>query len=305
MGKEEPAEAKKRGKKERQCEDSDAESEADDGFVSKQSVRFCLADVAGALMRSNRTDFAEVGMPIFMEMVKQSIQPTSSNGDRSLAFYLTEDMVECLGELSIPAWNIFMEAACMAIADKCPAVRQYASSTIGSGAKQSIFSQIAPVAASQLAKLLQKHGERHRRRRAVNSEAKQIALSVDAAIRALGMICEHQEANVGGDSTQAWRMWLQHLPLRYDEDEGQKAHAQLLELVVRSHPVVTAPEQLPRVLAVFADVYRTRFSNGVLDKEIAAAVARAGSGPVQRFASELPERQQKKVEQMLKEGGGL
>ena len=34
----------------------------------------------------------------------------ASNGDRSLAFYICDDLVECLGELSVPSWNIFMEA---------------------------------------------------------------------------------------------------------------------------------------------------------------------------------------------------
>mmetsp|Transcript_27798 Transcript_27798/g.73473 ORF Transcript_27798/g.73473 Transcript_27798/m.73473 type:complete len:1140 (-) Transcript_27798:38-3457(-) len=307
VGKDEPAEAagkKGKSKKESRGDEDDEESDAEDGYVTKQSVRFCLADVAGSMMRSNRADFAETGQPIFMELVKQFILPAASNGDRSLAFYICDDLVECLGELSVPSWNVFMEAACLSITHACPAVRQYACCTVGSAAKQPIFSQIAAVAAQQLGKVLQKHGERHRRRRAQTSEAKQTALSVDAAIRALGMICEYQEANVGGDSTQAWRLWLQSLPLRYDEDEGAKAHAQLLELVVKSHPVVTAPEQLPRVLGIFADIYRTRFSNPVLDKEIAGAVARAGSGSVVRFAAELPERQQKKVEQMLKEGGG-
>mmetsp|Transcript_86459 Transcript_86459/g.186951 ORF Transcript_86459/g.186951 Transcript_86459/m.186951 type:complete len:1456 (-) Transcript_86459:31-4398(-) len=303
----EPASAAgKKGKSKREKEDDDdEESDADDGYVSKQSVRFCVADMAGALMRSNRQDFAEAGQPLFMELVRQFIQPSASNGDRSLAFYICDDLVECLGELSVPSWNIFMEAACVSVTHACPAVRQYAACTVGNAARQPIFSQVAPVAAQQLAKVLQKHGERHRRRRAQTKDAKEVALSVDAAIRALGMICEHQEQNVGGDSTQAWRLWLSNMPLRQDEDEGAKAHAQLLELVVRNHPVITAPEQLPSVLGIFADIYKTRFSNGVLDKELAAAVARAGSGSVTRFAEGLPERQKKKVEQMMKEGGGM
>ena len=38
--------------RERDQDDDDEESDADDGYVSKQSVRFCVADMAGALMRS-------------------------------------------------------------------------------------------------------------------------------------------------------------------------------------------------------------------------------------------------------------
>ncbi|OLP90337.1 Phospholipase D C [Symbiodinium microadriaticum] len=174
--------------------------------------------------------------------------------------------------------------------DMASEMLRHAASVVGHGSRLPIFAQIAGVAASQLARVLQKHGERHRRRRAVNTEAKQVAASVDASIWALGMICEHQEKNVGGDSTGAWQMWLSHMPPRYDKEIGQKASAQLLELVVKNHPVVTAPEQLPRVLAIFADVYKSKNSNSVLDKEMASAVARAGEGSVKGLAANLPER---------------
>ncbi|CAJ1397482.1 unnamed protein product [Effrenium voratum] len=174
---------------------------------------------------------------------------------------------------------------------------RHAASVVGHGAQ----AQIAPVAASQVARVLQKHGERHKRRRALNEEAKQIAMAVDMSIWALGMICEHQERNVGGDSTSAWKMWLSHMPPRCDREVGIKACSQLLQLVVKNHPVVTATEQLPRVLAILADSYKSRNSNSALDKDIAAAVAKAGAGTVKQLASSLPERQQKKLEQMLKD----
>lgn len=276
-------------------DDSDEEQE-----VTRQSVRFILADVVGALMRSNRADFAEVGLPTFIEVVRRMMLPEGSEADRSFALHLADDIVESMGELSVPFWNVFMEQACKSITDKCPVIRQYAANTIGSGSKQPIFAKIAPVAVQQVARIVQKFGERHRRRRAVTSDARELALSVDAAIHALGLICEHQEQNIGGDSKEAWRMWLNNLPLRYDQEAGQKAHLQLLELVVRGHSVVTCPGLLPTVLGVFADVYRTKFSNPSLDKGIAAAVGRAGAESVEVLVAGLPERQQKRVRDILK-----
>ncbi|CAE7353258.1 IPO5 [Symbiodinium pilosum] len=263
----EPAEAAPKKKSEGKAHDSDEEeSDSEEGSVSRQSVRFSLVDVAGALMRASREEFAEVGLTVFMELVRRLLQ-NGSDSERSLALYIANEVVACLGELSVPHWNTFMEHACNSITDKTAVIRQHSASVIGHGSQQAIFAQIAPLAASQLARVLAKHGERHRRRRAVNSEAKQVAAAVDASIWALGMICEHQEKNVGGDSTGAWQMWLSHMPPRYDKEIGQKASAQLLELVVKNHPVVTAPKQLPRVLAVFADVYKSKNSNSVLDKD--------------------------------------
>lgn len=284
--------------------DSDDEDSDDDEIeATRQTVRYSLVDVAGALMAAGRADFVEVGLPTFMELVK-TILPDPSEGKRSLALYIADEVVDVLGELSVPYWDVFMESACNSITDKCAAVRLYSALTIGHASLQPIFAKIAPVAASQVARVLQKHGERHRRRRAVKNDAKQVALATDAAIWALGMICEHQEANIGGDTASAWRMWLTNMPPRRDREIAQKATHQLLELVVRNHPVVASPEQLPTVLGVFADVYRTRSSNPILDKEIAAAIARAGAVHVKQFAAGLPERQRKKVDSMLKDGSG-
>ena len=111
-------------------------------------------------------------------------------------------------------------------------LRQHAATVAGHGALVPIFAQIAPMVASQLARVLQKHGERHRRRRALNAEAKQVAMAMDSSIWALGMICEHQERHVGGDSSLAWKMWLSHMPPRCDRDVGAKAHRASLGLVL-------------------------------------------------------------------------
>jgi hypothetical protein len=286
-------------------DDLDACGADDEGTATKQSLRFCLADIAGSLMRSSCEHFVEVGLPGFMELVQRLLRTGASDADRSLALYIADDAVECLGERSVPYWNLFMEHACKAITAKSAEVQQYACSIVGNAAPLPIFAQVAPAAATQLACLLQKRGERHRSRRAVSAEAKQDALAVDASISALGLVCEHQEQHIGGDTSAAWGLWLSNLPLRYDQDEAQKSHSQLLGLVSRCHPVVSAAEQLPRVLAIFSDIYKTRFSNVVLDREIAAAIASAGGGLVQTVSAGLPEKQQRKVQAMLADGHAL
>jgi len=228
-------------------------------------------------------------------------QGESSDGDRSLALYICNEVVASLGELSVPYWNSFMEKALGFLTDKCAAIRQHAASCLGNASKLPIFGQMAPAAAQRLALIIQKQGERHRRRRAANKDAKEVAIAVDAAIGAFGLICEHQEQRIGGDSVAAWRLWLNSLPLRCDQEEAQKVHLQLVELVARSHPFVTAEEQVPKVLRIFAEVYETRFSNSEINKKIAGTVASAGEVS-QLMAADFPEKQKKKVERMLKAG---
>lgn len=305
MGKDDPVDGnpkrKHRKKAREDDDDDDDDSDIEPHAATRQSVRFCLADAAGALMRTNGEEFAEVGLPSFMQGVQRLLQGDSSDGDRSLALYICRDVVDCVGERSVPYWNGFMERALGCVTDKCPAVRQYAAGCLGNAARVAIFGQMAPAAAQRLALVIQKQGERHRRRRAVNKDARQVALAVDAAIGAFGMICEHQEQRIGGDNTAAWRMWLNSLPLRCDQEEGQKVHAQLLELMVRNHTFLTAPDQAPQVLQVLAEVYETRFSNSELNKKI-AKLAASSSDEFQKFSADLQEKQRKKVERMIKDG---
>jgi len=282
-------------------DDDDDSDLGDDGAATRQSVRFCLADVSSALMRSNPREFAEVGLAGFMQGVQRLLEGEASDGDRSLALYICNEVVASLGELSVPYWNGFMEKALGNLTDKCAAVRQHAASCLGNASKLPIFGQMAPAAAQRLALVIQKQGERHRRRRAANKDAKEVALAVDAAIGAFGLICEHQEQRIGGDSVAAWRLWLNSLPLRCDQKEAQKVHLQLVELAARNHSFVTAEEQVPKVLRIFAEVYETRFSNSEVNKKIAATIASAGEVS-QTIAADFPEKQKKKVERMLKAG---
>lgn len=296
LAKKDPIEASMKTGHQKDDDDDSSDSSSEDDGATRQSVRFALADMVGSLMRVCRTEFAEVGLQAIMPVVQRFLQDDASEGDKSLALYITDEMVTSLGELSVPCWNLFMERALRAIQDKCPAVRQYAASTIGNASRQPIFAQMAPAAAQFLAQEIQKNAARHKRRRAVKEDAKQIALAVDSCIRAFGMICECQEQNVGGNAAAAWTMWLDNLPLRYDQEQGKKAHKQLLDLVVREHPQVIS--QLPKAIKTFATVHRTRFSNSNLDKEIAAVICRLPDLSNQ-VAVELPEKPRKRIQYIL------
>jgi len=281
-------------------EGEDSDSEEDMGpTVTKQNVRFALADVAGALMQTSPNEFTQVALPMYMQLVQQLLQPSASESDRSLAFYITDDAVDCLGERSVPFWSSFMNQALQGMVDKSAMVRQYATSTIGNATRQPIFEQMAPAAASQIHRILQKQGERHRRRRAVKAAALQAALAVDVGIRALGEIAEHHEPRLGEHAATVWSMWLSNLPLKYDQEGGQRAHRQLLGLVVRSHPIVTAPQNLPQVVSTLAEVYKTKFSNTSLDEDIAKAIGCMDEAPLKEVCSSIQEKHQKKVERIL------
>lgn len=283
-------------------EDEDGDEKSDDEVAdaTPQSLRFCLADVAQALMKVSKEDVAEVSLPSFMDLVGKLLANTANENDRSLGFYIADDIVECLGVHSVPCWDMFMNQALQGVVDKSAYVRQYATSTIGHGAEHAVFAPMAGAAASQVFNVLQKLGERHRRRRAVKADAKQTGLAVDAAIRTLGQILEHQEQTLGQHAGKAWDMWLSSLPIKYDAETGYKTHEQLLRLVARGHPILTAPENQAKVFGLLIEIYKSKRSNSALDKDIAAAVSQVGEEQLKQLAASMPEPKQKKIENMLK-----
>eukprot|EP00928_Gymnodinium_smaydae_P042660 TRINITY_DN28694_c0_g2_i2.p1 TRINITY_DN28694_c0_g2~~TRINITY_DN28694_c0_g2_i2.p1 ORF type:complete len:1146 (+),score=367.54 TRINITY_DN28694_c0_g2_i2:83-3520(+) len=284
-------------------DDADADDSKDDDTeeeVTPESVRLALADALIELLQQSTAEFVEVALPSLMPVVREYVQRAAYPDDRSLAFYVAGGVVESLGAQSVPYWNLFMNEALQGVVDKSAAVRRRATRAIGAAASVPAFAPMAAAAASHVYQVLEKQGERHRRRRAVKADAKQTALAVDAAIYALGQICEHQQAQLGTHAARAWAMWLGNLPLKYDSKVARKTHAQFLQLVASGHPVLTAAENQAKVIAVFADIYKTKLSTKALDADIAAAVARIGEAPLKELSGALAEPKRKKVEQMLR-----
>jgi hypothetical protein len=263
-------------------------------------VRFALADIMRALMQTNAEEFAEAVLPTVMQqLVPKFLAEGSSDADRSLAFYLADSVVENMAEKSVQYWNYFMNHALVAVQDKSPIVQRYATKVIGTGPRQKQYSMMAQAACERVYQVLQKHGEKHKRRR-VKVDKSPIALAIDAAVRALGLICEHQEAQLGQHAPMIWSMWIKHLPIKYDIDAAKQVHAQLLSLLTREHPVLTAPEALPMVLKVLVDVYKTKLSTSELDKSIACAIAHIGEEKLEFLCKDFKEGQLKKTHQMIK-----
>jgi len=286
-------------------EDDDRDREEDES-PTPQAVRFALADVMCSLMRANTEEFLVDVMPTIMQLVSKLIGDNASDADRALGFYIADCVVDFLGERSVAYWQVFMNHALVAVLHKSPSVQQYATKVVGTAAKQKQYSVMALAACQNVFQVLQKHGEKHKRRRAKASQ-KSGALAIDACVRALGLICEHQEATLGAHGAQIWSMWLSSLPIKYEVESGRQVHAQLLGLLGREHPAVVDQNKLPTVLKVLVDVYKTKFSEPELDKKIAFAMAQIGQAKLMSasvflevFCSDFKDGQKKKVEQMLK-----
>jgi len=281
-------------------EEYTGEDEEDDDSPTPQSVRFALVDIMSALMRNNQAEFDAEVLPTFMgQLVQKLIQPNSNEADRGLAFHIADRVVDEMGPASVKYWQGFMNHALVAVVDKSPVVRQYATKVIGNGAKQKEYSIMALAACQNIVQVLQKHGEKHKRRR-VKANQKPVGIAIDACVRALGLICEHQEQALGAHAAQVWSMWIAALPVKYDVDAGKLMNTQLLGLLAREHPAIANATSLPTVLKALTDVYKTKFSTSELDKNIAFAFAQLGAEKLEVLCTGFKDSQKKKTEQMLK-----
>jgi hypothetical protein len=302
------ADGKKQKKKAaRLVTDSDEEDSDDDDVddaVSPQMVRFALADVLSALMSTSPAEFDEVALPTYIQLVQKLLASTGNTCDQSLAFYIADGIVAALGDGSVKYWNCFMNQALVAVLHKAPVVRQYATKVVGNGARQKAYAQMAPAAATSVFQVLQKSGQKYKRRRATGSQVV-VAIAVEACIKALGQICEHHGLTLGEHAEKAWSMWLTCLPLRYDTEAAQCVHAQLLRLLAQEHPAIVAGANLPKVVALLIDLHKTPVSTSDLDKDIVAAMSRIGAEKLTVLGTGFTDAQKKKVETMLKSSAAV
>jgi len=299
----EHAEGKRKKKRDPEMiDDEDLADDDDDDDISEspQSVRFALVDIMVALMRNNQEQFAADVLPSFAgQLAAKLVQPNCSDADRSLGFHIADCVIQEMGQGSVPYWQVFMNHALVAVQDKSSLVQQYATKVVGTGAKCKEYAVMALAACQSIYQVLQKHGEKHKRRR-VKAEQKPIALAIDACVRALGLICEHQEQTLGQHAPQLWSMWINSLPIKYDVESGKQVHTQLLALLAREHPALLDQTRLPLALRVLTDVYKTKFSEKELDKNIAIAFTKLGPEKLEVLCTGFKDSQKKKVEQMLK-----
>lgn len=286
-------------KKKDLCDMISDDDDSEDGAASAtaQSVRFALVDIILTLMKQNRADFVELVLPTLVTLVGNYVPEGKSGADRSLGFYIAEKLIQGLGEASVQFWNAFMNHALVCLKDDAAVVQQHAAKLVGCAAGYSASAVMATAAAGSLYDVLQKNIEKYRRRR-VKSEQKPTALALEACIQALGNICEFHETQLGAHAPQAWNMWIKSMPLKYDVDASKQVHAQLLRLVAKEHPVFMDANQLPKVLQILLEVYKTKYSTKELNNDIKTAFERMGQEKIVMLCSGFKDTHKAKLEQM-------
>jgi len=267
-------------------DEDDADPDADE-----EQLRRNYEEVLGAIM--------QVAPAEFMQHMESSRcaerlgQWVASEQNKVLGLYLACDVLQHLKEDSVPVWPVFMDETFRALGDKDPDVRTAASYAINLAAPLPSFDKAAPEAFRRLATIV--GGPKPKKK---EEKAK---LALDNAVAALLTLAVEKPA-LCPQEVQAWNLIVGKLPLKEDEDEAQKVHEKIVDLVLAQHEGLlggASPRHGP-VLSALAEIYHVEgICNKDTEEKILKVFKAIPQHALQQLAPHFSEKQQKKIGKML------
>jgi len=284
----EAGEAKKKGKP----GDEDDAVEEDEDEEAGVNLRIACCEMVGALMNHHADAFMAECLNPALQLVAQFIQPNIRWEDHRLALFIVCDMLDHLGGRVTSHWPQFMPQMLQDVLHQSPAIRQPACYGASLAAKDAAFAPFATAAATSLSQLVTQT-----RGAAKKKSDKPAQACADNALSALAEILMTHQQTVAAGEAQLWGVWLQGLPCQADEEEGIKNHKTLLRLVQAEKPQIVGEggANLPQVLSIFVDVYKTGSADEETSKGIGQLVVKLGQQRLEQLATQLKEKQRKKL----------
>eukprot|EP00927_Polykrikos_kofoidii_P065243 TRINITY_DN61025_c0_g1_i1.p1 TRINITY_DN61025_c0_g1~~TRINITY_DN61025_c0_g1_i1.p1 ORF type:complete len:1124 (+),score=179.06 TRINITY_DN61025_c0_g1_i1:84-3455(+) len=277
-------------------DEEDDEEEADEG--DEEMLRQSACNCATAIMKNHQDLFVAEGLPLFTALVQELLQPSRPVGDRRLGLYVVSSLCEHLGEKVVDRWSIFLpQVLTYIVCDdfdlQSPAC--YAASFI---ARQPLFASHASETACRLAEVV------GRARSRVKKKSNKLAqMAADNALSALLEVLLHHETTLGGVAPQMWSAWISGLPCQEDDAEGFRNHGCLLQLAQKQKAEVLGADgaNVPKILAILVDVYRTAMADDVTSWGIGRLLVGLGESSLERYAASFPLKRRKKLAKIIRD----
>jgi len=284
----EAMEAGKRGKP----GDEDEAVEEDEDEEHHVNLRIACCEVVGSLMTSHADAFMAECLNLALQLVAQFIQPNTRWEDHRLALFIACDMLDHLRERVTQHWPQFMPQMLQDVLHQSAAIRQPACYGASLAAREAAFAQFATAAATSLSQLVTQT-----RGAAKKKSDKPAQACADNALSALAQILMTHQQTVAAGEAQLWDVWLKGLPCQADEEEGVKNHKTLLRLVQAEKPQILGDggANMPHVLSILVDVYKTGMADEETSKGIGQLVRSLGEQRLEQFAGQLKDKQKKKL----------
>eukprot|EP00744_Colponema_vietnamica_P001246 GILI01002088.1.p1 GENE.GILI01002088.1~~GILI01002088.1.p1 ORF type:complete len:1106 (+),score=379.50 GILI01002088.1:190-3507(+) len=233
-----------------------------DEEAQEDGVRQAVSEVLAAVMKTTGPAF----LPSFNAIYPHALQLcTETNPDcmKRIGLFILVDFVEHLREHTIPYWGQIMEILLRYAIVKHPQLKQCCIYGLGVAASYggAAFSTYCQAALHVFHQTITDPEQ---------SKKKVFRPCVDNAVSALGKIIEFHSGSV--DLNNVVPLWLSGMPLKKDLAEAHLAHERFIKLVESGNAAILGPNQsnLPRILYILADVYRTKRSTKELNARISA-----------------------------------
>jgi hypothetical protein len=259
----------------------------------EEGLRISLAEICGAVMQCQPDEFVSTSLQPMLSLVEKMLQGGNVD-DRKLVLFISCDFLHHLGPRVYEQWPKFMPVVLQDIMHNDATLRQPACYGVSLAAKEPNFASAAMQAAEHLAQVVSET-----RKRGKKKSEKPAQACADNALSGLINILQHHQAAVASGEAQLWSVWMAGLPCQEDEEEGVKNHKILLQLIASEKKEVLG--QLPKLLGVLVDAYKTDMVDTETSGGIAQLALRIGEAKLQELASSLSEKQKKKLARIVRD----
>lgn len=271
-------------------QDLQDDEDAEDDDEEEDGCRSALEDAIGSVMQCSPNEF----MQCMADATTIMGQWLNQEDRKVLGLFLACDMLKNLKEQSQVAWPAFMDAVFANLTHKKADVRIPAAYAIGLAAAIPQFGETAGVQAFQAMCAIVS-------RPAPKKRDPQGKFALDNAVSALLQLCRYQLHKCPADCP-AWKLILEKLPLKDDEEEAKKVHKSLSEMVLEQNAGMLGCNNcnLPKVLSVLAEIHKNEdLSTKENDEAIVKLFKMLPRDQLLAYASDFTEKQQKKIESIL------
>lgn len=266
-------------------EDKDEDDEEEEEEDEEDLARRRFEEAIGAVMKAN-PDACVPALPGCVEKMNLWFR---SPENKVLALYLACDLLEHMGQRSVPVWPQFMETVIQNLHDKDPDARQAAAYAVNLASKIPEFKQAASTVFKMLGQWLVQKAPKKRDEKARSA--------VDNAVAAMLQLSVHH-GDVKPADVDSWALILDKMPLKSDQEEGKKCHKLIVQLLVQEHQQLLGPDNrnLGKIMSCMAEIHNNEgLSDKELDSQIEQVFKKLPDGVFNQYASCFSEKQQMRI----------
>lgn len=272
-------------------EDSDEDEEFKDELQKDleeiEDVLVSIADLFSSIFKTHRpmtNDMIDIVNKLRCDLLPKYFKPNASTFEKKMGLFILDDMVEHLGqELLADIWQEITNLIAIYISHKEHCLRQASAYGLGEVARNTKVGFQENFNDLFFECFTRSLGENPFSDQ--DDEKKdEWGAARDNITVAVGKILKHQYNAISTNTTnlERWvRLYLDNLPIKYDDDEAPEQHEIFLVLVKSNTNVMVGNENcnLPRILLILAEVYGTKLLKEEHDKEVSFIVDEVRKNP--------------------------